>query len=251
MNGYSRTWFETFLHSVPESRSDAEAAFLMHCLPVSRFPRVLDVCCGAGRHAVRLARAGYRVTGLDRDTVVLDTAETVESDNPRYVTGDMRDLQGVEGPFDAALLLWQSFGYFPSQENDAVLSALAWMLTDGGRLILDVYHREFFAAHQGTVTLERAEQTVIETKSMEGRRLFVRLEYEDGGTDEFDWELFTPTELSERAARVGFHFVQACSGYDQAIPPAPGSASVPGHLREGVSKGVDTVRCLTDLRASK
>ncbi|MCH7563507.1 MAG: class I SAM-dependent methyltransferase [Gemmatimonadetes bacterium] len=221
MNSYSQTWFETFLHSVPVSQSDEEVAFLLRSLPVSRFPRVLDVCCGAGRHAVRLARAGYRVTGLDRDSAVLHTAETVEANNPRYVTGDMRDLEGVEGPFDAALLLWQSFGYFPSQENDAVLSALASQLRDGGRLILDLYHREFFAAHQGTVTLDRIGQKIVETKSMEGRRLRVHLDYGEGRTDEFSWELFTPEELAERAARVGFHFVEACSGYDKTIPPAP------------------------------
>ena len=182
---------------------------------------MLDVCCGTGRHAVRLAKAGYRVTGLDRDSAVLSTAETVEPNNPRYVTGDMRDLGDVDGPFDAALLLWQSFGHFPSEENDVVLSALASQLEDGGRLILDIYHREFFAAHQGTVTLERAEQTVVETKSMEGRRLRVHLDYGGGRTDEFSWELFTPNELAERATRVGFQFVEACSGYDETIPPAP------------------------------
>ena len=204
MNRYSGTWFETFLHSIPENQSDEEVAFLVRSLPVSRFTRVLDVCCGAGRHAVRLARAGYRVTGLDRDSAVLGTAETVEPDNPRYVTGDMRNLAGVEGPFDAALLLWQSFGYFSSQENDVVLSALASQLKDDGRLILDLYHREFFTAHQGAVTLERAGQTVIETKSMEGRRLGVHLDYGDGRTDEFSWELFTPQELAERAERFGF-----------------------------------------------
>ena len=78
MNGYSHTWFETFLRSIPESQTDAEAAFLLRRLPSSQFPRVFDVCCGAGRHAVRLARAGYQVTGLDRDSDVLSGSAKFE-----------------------------------------------------------------------------------------------------------------------------------------------------------------------------
>ena len=74
------------------------------------------------------------------------------------------------------MILWQSFGYFALEENDAVLSAVASELRAGGRLVLDLYHREFFAAHQGTGTLERAGRKVVETKSMEGRRLTVHLD---------------------------------------------------------------------------
>ena len=221
MDSYSTIWFETVLHTVPEDQTDAEAAFLMRQLPVSLFPRVLDVCCGAGRHAVRLARAGYHVTGLDQDRGVLSSAERVDSENPRYVAGDMRDLSGVQGPFDVAMLLWQSFGYFTPEENDAVLSAVASKLRRGGRLVLDLYHREFFAAHQGTGTLERAGRQVGETKSMEGRRLTVHLDYGGGKTDTFGWELFTPEELAERAERLGFRLVAACSGFDEGIPPSP------------------------------
>ena len=221
MHNYSPTWFETFLHTVPEHQTEAEVAFLVRQLPVSLFPRVLDVCCGAGRHAVRLARAGYRVTGLDQDRGVLGSAERVDSENPRYVAGDMRDLGGVQGPFDVAMLLWQSFGYFTPEENDAVLSAAASKLRGGGRLVLDLYPREFFAVHQGTGTIERAGRKVVETKSMEGRRLTIHLEYGGGETDTFAWELFTPKELDERAGRLGFHLVTACSGFDEGMPPSP------------------------------
>ena len=221
MHNYSSLWFETFLHTVPEDQTDAEVAFLVRQLPVSLFPRVLDVCCGAGRHSVRLARAGYRVTGVDRDSGVLDRAETVDPENPQHVEGDMRDLGEVRGPFDVAMLLWQCFGYFTPEENDAVLSEVASQLSGGGRLVLDLYHREFFEAHQGTGTLERAGRKVVETKSMEGRRLTVHLDYGGGETDTFAWELFTPGELAECASRLGFHLVAACSGFDEAIPPSP------------------------------
>ncbi len=85
---------------------------------------------------------------------------------------------------------------------------------------MDLYHREFFAAHQGTGTLERAGRKVVETKSMEGRRLTVHLDYGGGETDTFGWELFVPEELAERARPSGFRRVAACSGFDETIPPS-------------------------------
>ena len=75
-------------------------------------------------------------------------------------------------------------------------------------------------AHQGIVTLDRAGRKVVETKSMEERRLSVRLDYGDGEIDSFSWELFTPNELADRARRFGLHLVDACSGFDETTPPS-------------------------------
>jgi SAM-dependent methyltransferase len=220
---YSREWFETFLHSVREEQSDAEAAFLMRCLPIERFPRILDVCCGAGRHAVRLARAGYDVTGVDGDEDVLRRAACLDPDAPRYVLADVRRLESLGlGRFDGALIMWQSFGQFDGSENDRLLSAISGILGSRGRLVLDLYHRQFFESHQGVRTLQRAGRYVAETKTMEGTRLSVHLAYEDGGSDEFDWELFTPDELSERAGESGgLRLLEACAKFDERVPASP------------------------------
>ncbi len=72
-----------------------------------------------------------------------------------------------------------------------------------------------------TATIERAGQRIVETKSMDGCRLSVHLDYEGGRTDEFNWELFTPKELAKRAAPFGLRLVETCSGYDETIPAAP------------------------------
>ena len=48
-----------------EAAAPREAAFLWRVLKLRRAARVLDVCCGTGRHAVRLARRGAFVTGVD------------------------------------------------------------------------------------------------------------------------------------------------------------------------------------------
>lgn len=221
MANYSRTWFDTFLHTMPEEQSDTESEFLAQRLPLSRFTRVLDLCCGAGRHAVRLARMGYRVTAVDRDRAVLENAPRATPTNPEYVAADIRHLSGVGSAFDAAVIMWQSFGFLAPDDNDKVLGSISSILSPGGRLILDLYHRDFFAAHEGTRVIERAGTTMVETKTMEESQLKVKLEYEDGTVDKFSWELFTPSEIATRAASVGFGMIGVCGGFDAAQPPSP------------------------------
>lgn len=80
--------------------------------------RILDVGCGTGRHAIELARRGYRVTGVDLSTSMLDRARAKARDaavEVTFVEGDARRL-GFHGEFDLVLMLCE--GGFPLMETD-------------------------------------------------------------------------------------------------------------------------------------
>src|SRR5918994_1203808 len=106
--------------------SDAQAELIWDLLGLSEGDEVLDVPCGHGRIANRLAGRGARVTGVDADTFFLEHARTdaaargVEVD---YVQGDMRELPWSER-FDAALNWFTSFGYFDDEGNRAWLGTV-------------------------------------------------------------------------------------------------------------------------------
>jgi 2-polyprenyl-3-methyl-5-hydroxy-6-metoxy-1,4-benzoquinol methylase len=121
---------------VPEAATAADLAFLHRHIPLPP-AHLLDVPCGAGRHALALARAGYRVTGIDLSEDAIDRAQAAGKGLAAdFRRGDMRSLDG-EDRFDAVLCLGNSLSYFPPEEMRAFIATLAARVADGGRLILD------------------------------------------------------------------------------------------------------------------
>lgn len=121
-------------------RTRLELPFLRRALGLERGTRLLDVCCGVGRHSLPLARAGVAVTGLDVSPVYLAEARRrarAAGLKARFVEGDMR--RPHFGPeFDAAMNLWTSFGYFATRAEDlAALKAVRAALKPGGRFLLE------------------------------------------------------------------------------------------------------------------
>ncbi|MEA3061745.1 MAG: hypothetical protein QOJ94_1526 [Sphingomonadales bacterium] len=121
---------------VPEAATAADIAFLRRHLAQPP-ARLLDIPCGAGRHALALARAGYRVTGIDLSEDAIDRARAAgEGLSVDFRRGDMRSLDLAER-FDGVLCLGNSLSYFPPEEMRAFVASLAARLANGGRLIVD------------------------------------------------------------------------------------------------------------------
>jgi SAM-dependent methyltransferase len=219
-NAYSSRWFESFHVGVAETRTEKEVGFICACAPLPDFQKVLDVCCGAGRHARALAARRYTVTGVERDAAAVAQAREMEG-GPSYIQADVRDYQPEPAAHDLAILMSQSFGYFDAAANRDLLRQIAKGIRDGGRIILDVWNPEFFAAHQDERELQTPTGLVHETKRVEGNRLFVHLDYPGGGQEDFEWQLFTPTEMRSMAEPVGLNLTIACTDFDAMTPPSP------------------------------
>lgn len=118
--------------------------------------RVLDVGMGQGTQALRLARAGHSVTGLESDAEMLRAArESLEGEpegireRMRLIEGDGRDtgVHFLPGSFDV-VLCHGVLMYVP--EPDPMLAGLARMLAPGGLLSLLVRNAEALAMRPGT-----------------------------------------------------------------------------------------------------
>ncbi len=65
--------------------------------PVGQRLRILDVGMGRGVQALRLARAGHSVTGLESDAVLLAAAREALSTEPEGIRERVRLIEGTAG----------------------------------------------------------------------------------------------------------------------------------------------------------
>src|SRR6266404_6456216 len=103
-NSYSQRWFETFHAGIAEERTNKEIEFICAAAPLPDFCKVLDVCCGMGRHARALAARGYQVTGLERDAMAIAHARA-SAGGPTYFQQDVRDYRLEHSAFDLAIVM--------------------------------------------------------------------------------------------------------------------------------------------------
>jgi SAM-dependent methyltransferase len=123
--------------------------------PVGQRLRVLDVGMGQGTQALRLARAGHQVTGLEQDARMLAVAREALAAEPEGIRGRVRLIEGdgretgvhfLPGSFDVVLchgvLMYV-------EEPDPLLAGLARMLAPGGLLSLLVRNADALAMRPG------------------------------------------------------------------------------------------------------
>jgi ubiquinone/menaquinone biosynthesis C-methylase UbiE len=144
---FDELYLRMFQTILTPDRTAQEIAGVVTLLDLKPGARVLDLCCGQGRHAVPLARAGYRMTGIDRSVYLLDRARQAEQSartRVNWVHGDMRWLPWRE-QFDACLNLFTAFGYFEDDaQNEQVLHEVCRVLKPGGKFFLDISNRDYY-----------------------------------------------------------------------------------------------------------
>jgi SAM-dependent methyltransferase len=119
---------------------EAAAELAWRLLDLQPGMSVLDLACGHGEMAGRLAARGCQVTGIDSSAVFLDRARAdaaAAGVSVEYVAGDMRELPW-RGRFDLVVNWSTAFGYFDDTANRAVLDGIAGALRPGGRLAVDL-----------------------------------------------------------------------------------------------------------------
>jgi len=126
----------------------AEVKAMVALLGLPPGAKVLDLCCGVGRHSLELARRGFQVTAVDRTASYLAEARgraSKEGLEIEFVQEDMRTFVRPEA-FDAVINYFTSFGYFESEDDDRrVVENAHSSLRPGGALLIDMMGKEILA----------------------------------------------------------------------------------------------------------
>ncbi len=134
--------------------------------------RTLDVACGTGLWARRLASLGFRVTALDRSRPMLELARRrCRGLEVTLLRADMRDL-GLEAGFDLVTCTFDSLNYLRTdRELDLALSGFARALRPGGLALFDTNTSAGLRRAWGSQTIVRRGRsaTCIWTTRWDGR----------------------------------------------------------------------------------
>ena len=130
---------------VESDNSRAQVDFIIDKLELQPGARVMDLCCGMGRHLIELTRRGYDVVGVDLSEFMLAKLgeyAAKEGIQPTLVRSDMREID-FNSEFDAVINMATAFGYLESdEENEKVIHAVSRALKPGGRFLIDVQNRD-------------------------------------------------------------------------------------------------------------
>lgn len=148
--------------SRPHAFVDRSVGWIVDVLALVPGDRVLDLGCGPGLYAHRLARRGMRVHGVDvsRRSIAhargVAEAEQLDATFRRadYLTDDLAagSSAGPGDRFDAALLVYEDYCALSPEQRGGLLRRTARALRPGGALVLDVTAAPRFDREQpGTV----------------------------------------------------------------------------------------------------
>ena len=236
-------WYETFFdeHYLKEyakgltlERAQKEVDFIKSTLNLPQVApnatggaRILDLCCGHGRHTVELAAAGYSMVGQDLSATFLDLAKGAAAARNlqiQFVHTDMREIP-FEGEFNAIINMFTAFGYFEDDtEDQKVLDAVARALKSGGKFLIDLINaprivRDFLAQSweelpDGTVVLTQRDYNLL-TGNNEELRAYIA---PDGSKREvrLTCRMYFYPELAKMLNHADLTPIQVLGDYDSS-----------------------------------
>jgi ubiquinone/menaquinone biosynthesis C-methylase UbiE len=214
-----------FYEPILAQTSDADSEVIWQLLGLDAGAQALDLACGYGRIAERLAQRGASVAGLDSSPLFLEHARQSAAAaglEIEYVQGDMRALPWPAERFDAVVSWFTSFGYFSDEENRQVLRDACRVLEHGGRLLIELNNLpQLLARWLPTVVLERDGDFVIDRHRFDpvtGRAVTERLVVRNSRTRRFNFSvrMFVAAELRDWLLDAGF---SAVAFYDHQADP--------------------------------
>ncbi|WP_053367854.1 class I SAM-dependent methyltransferase [Bacillus sp. FJAT-27245] len=201
-----------------EQHAQLELESLWKHIPLNREGKVLDLCCGSGRHSRWMAKSGHKVTGIDLSAVLLEEArKSLDSETIIYQKSDMREISFKE-EFDIVVNLFTSFGYFDQdEENEKVLKKVYEALKTDGYFLFDFLNPSFLESNLIPFsTHSEGEMIINQYRKVEGEFIVKRISVKDAYSQR-DYEervkLYSYQMLKSMLLRNGLEPIQVFGDY--------------------------------------
>jgi SAM-dependent methyltransferase len=140
--GYSSTYDQLYHEKDYDAECDRIEQIIQDNYPTPA-KSILDLGCGTGNHALRLAQRGYSIVGVDRSPEMLDIARQKSKDlnlDCTFIQSDLRIFKSKQ-KFDIIIMMFAVLGYLTENEDiGKALDVVRSHLNPGGLFICDVWY---------------------------------------------------------------------------------------------------------------
>jgi len=152
-------WFYLLLKSItPAERTTTEVDGILRLCELNNIVppdknnfKILDSCCGYGRHAIELSARGFQdIAGIDLSPTLIGKARDKIKNKlntktyPEFTVGDILEMPYNDSSFDLVLNLWTSFGLYSDEDNKRCLKEINRVLEEGGFIFFDLHNLNHF-----------------------------------------------------------------------------------------------------------
>jgi len=147
--GFSKRMLELHLAqdhdwaSRPFETIDEHVRYIHETLAGRQPCRILDLGCGPGLYAQRLAALGHECVGIDFSPASIAYAKTSNPlpDRCRFELGDLRMAEFGSG-YDITLMIYGEFNAFSLDEIRGIMTKACAALKPGGRILIEAHTPE-------------------------------------------------------------------------------------------------------------
>jgi SAM-dependent methyltransferase len=216
---FDETYLDFYETVLTSAWTSAECDRILRLLGSRPGGRLLDLCCGHGRHARELAARGLEVVAVDRSAGFLRRAAESAPPAARFVRADVGALPLADEHFDGAYCWFSSIGYRGPAEDLAMLREAWRVLVPGLRLAVET--RNWATVAAGEIVVETPRGRIVdhvERDEVHGRLRTLRRYEPDRGElreVEFSLHLYDADAFVRLLEAAGFVAVAALDGEDR------------------------------------
>jgi ubiquinone/menaquinone biosynthesis C-methylase UbiE len=220
---FDELYLKTYAHLQEDDSGEQEVDALVSTLGLEPPADVLDSAAGYGRHAIALARRGFRVVAHDRSAVLLAEAERhAGAVELTFVQGDYRELPFEDASFDVVLNLFSAIGYWGDDGDLQAFREFRRVLRPAGRVVIETMHRDRLVRIFRPTDWHELEgdDLLLEAREFDQVEGVVNVTFSyrphaaEPKTVHYGIRTYTATELAKLLRAAGFERVDVLGGYD-------------------------------------
>ncbi len=196
--------------------SKREVDIICNLLSLEQEHRILDMCGGQGRHSLELWKRGYTdCTVVDYSHHLLDLGKRTASERNscvQFMQADARDTGLPSTSFDHILIIGNSLGYLPDEDDDGrILTEAYRLLKQDSTILVDVADGEKVLSELNPNAWHEVDEDLVVCRHRElsGNRIKARemvFSRKKGLVRDQSYaiRIYSPNELKALVLKIGF-----------------------------------------------